>query len=407
MGFFDSLTGSGVAKAATGAANQYSSALDSANQRGQSTLGQGNAANAWRGDQAIDVYKGGAESATRHLSDQFGNAINTTFETGKNALDAYSQGRTSSIDAIRQGFGYGREAIQTGMDKASGYFDPYMQTGKQYNAMLANALGANGQPAQSDFYANYANNDPFRAENEQLANQSIMRAMNAQGLGGSGREGLAVSRASLERGSQDMNRYLDRLQAGSDRGGQYAGQLGAIQMQGAQGIGQLYAGQANAEDSAQRFYGGNIANTWQSTGNSAANLATQLGMAQANNANQLGNNLGATYRGLGAADMQTAGSQAQLDYASSQAIAKAQADAALAAAKAKQDGAGNILKMGTAVAQMAMGMPPTSMTGGGGGDANQMLQFNRTVGTPNANAQPWVNPDNPYASLGGAYGGGF
>lgn len=366
MGIFDAFTGSGAARAGNDAAGLITKSLATGADAARGNLAQGQASNTWRGDQAMDALKGGAQSAVGHLTDQFGNAINTTFQGGQNALAALGQGRDASLGAINSGYGAGIDTLRGAMDRARGYYDPYMQSGQQYNSLLSNALGANGATAQQQFYQDYRDQDPFRAENEDLANAGIMRAMNAQGLGGSGREGLAVGRASLERGAQDMNRYLDRLQRGAETGGQYAGQLSGIEMQGGQGIAGLESGRANALDAANRSYSGSMSGVYTDTANRAGGLAAQLGTAQANNANTLGSGLAGIYSGLGGADRDTSNALATLAWNQAQGTGKAQADARLGEAAARQAGFNNLLSLGGLALKAATGAPPIPGLGDAG-----------------------------------------
>lgn len=109
-------------------------------------------------------------------------------------------------------------ALNSGEARATGYLDPYMQSGGQANAMYGNALGLNGVGAQSSFGANYAASDPFRAQNAGFATEALMKALNARGLSGSGYAGEAVARQNLMQGSQDYNNYLNRLSGVRDSG---------------------------------------------------------------------------------------------------------------------------------------------------------------------------------------------
>jgi hypothetical protein len=98
--------------------------------------------------------------------------------------------------------------------------------------------------------------------------------------------------------------------------------------------------------------------------------------------------------------MGTANSQAQLDWNTSQAIAKAQADAQMAAAAAKQAGANNLLKLGgslfSAATPGAGGVSALgNIYGGVQGGVNGMLSYMQ----PNAGGPVNGYPNNdPYGS---------
>jgi len=116
-------------------------------------------------------------------------------------------------------------ALKSGYDNANGYYgqaydlySPYAKSGQQASTMYNNALGVNGQGAQQSFMDNYKSADPFRAENEDYATNSLLRGYRAQGMVDSGASRLAAARASLQRGSQDYNQYLDRLNGAGSQG---------------------------------------------------------------------------------------------------------------------------------------------------------------------------------------------
>ena len=117
-------------------------------------------------------------------------------------------------------------------------FDPYAQQGQKANALYGNATGANGVDAYKGAMADYAGADPFRDQNADLANNALMRQYNARGQGNSGTASLAVARAQTERGAQDWNSYLGRLQGQAGQG------LQATQAQAGfdQGMGDIESG---------------------------------------------------------------------------------------------------------------------------------------------------------------------
>lgn len=108
--------------------------------------------------------------------------------------------------ALDAGADLGRAAFGSATDR----LDPYAQTGMAGNAMYADALGLNGRPAQQGVVDNFMSH-PFRDQNGRWADDAMLRTFAARGMGDSGASRLAVSRANLERGSQDWNRWLDRI----------------------------------------------------------------------------------------------------------------------------------------------------------------------------------------------------
>jgi len=150
-------------------------------------------------------------------------------------------GKSAADNALATGY----QGAQANYGNAQSMYAPYAQQGQQANSMYGNALGLNGVQAQKDFGSNYAASDPFREQNADFANAGLMRQWNARGMADSGASRLAVSRASLERGSQDYGNYLNRLQGAGQQGFQATGaQAGLEQGKGdlATGYGQTRAG---------------------------------------------------------------------------------------------------------------------------------------------------------------------
>lgn len=144
---------------------------------------------------------------------------------------------------------------------AQGMYDPYVKQGQQANSMYGNALGLNGVDAQKSFGANYAAADPFREQNADFANNALMRQYNAKGMGNSGTAALATQRASLERGSQDYNNYLNRLQGQGQQGFQATGAQAGLQ----QGMGDMTYGYGQQRAGNEINYGNALAQS-RSTG---------------------------------------------------------------------------------------------------------------------------------------------
>ena len=144
---------------------------------------------------------------------------------------------------------------------AQGMYDPYVKQGQQANSMYGNALGLNGVDAQKSFGANYAAADQFREQNADFANNALMRQYNAKGMGNSGTAALATQRASLERGSQDYNNYLNRLQGQGQQGFQATGAQAGLQ----QGMGDMTYGYGQQRAGNEINYGNALAQS-RSTG---------------------------------------------------------------------------------------------------------------------------------------------
>lgn len=238
-------------------------------------------------DRAIGINQDSIANQQALLNRGYDQAGNLITQGMNNAAGAVNQGYDTARGALDTQFGNAANYYNQGYDRATNTLDPYLQSGNQAQDLYNTYLGLNGQPAATDAYNAYASNDPFRQYRDSLANQQLMSLYNARGLGGSGRESLALGRASLERGTQDLNQYLDRLSGQAQRGQNVAGQLAGYGMQ----TGQSLAGNAQT-------LGTNQANLATNHGNAIAGIHTQGNQALANNAIAQGT-AGASVTGAG------------------------------------------------------------------------------------------------------------
>lgn len=206
-------------------------------------------------------------------------ALNTGYSGAQGKLTAAEAAAAGQLNA---GADAARTDINTNYDKAAGnvtdYYNrtegllnPYIQRGNTLADLYATALGANGSGDQQSFYQEYAANDPFRQFRDEQANREIQSQFNAQGQSGSGRFATAVGRASLERGTTDLNNYLDRLSSAGQQGAQQAGQLAGI----ASNTGQTLAGINTRR-------GDQLSGIETGRGSALANNSSNFGMTRAN-----------------------------------------------------------------------------------------------------------------------------
>lgn len=246
------------------------------------------------------------------------------------ALAAYNSAEPGLMDLIRSGYAGANSAINTGYGnaesavkgaetRANSALQPFYASGLGAQGLYDQATGVRGAQAQQDFYGNYASNDPFRRFRDEQAQRELERRYNAGGAfvgggaggGGSGRFATASARASLERGTADLNSYLDRLERAGTRGQQVAGQMSQNSMSTGSQLGQINAtrgdrlsSNAAAEGSALSGLGATFAgnraaveaNRGAALSGQQGNIANlQFGYGQQNAANEinLGNALNA------------------------------------------------------------------------------------------------------------------
>jgi hypothetical protein len=126
------------------------------------------------------------------------------------------------------------QAVQT--------LDPYAQGGQAGFNAYTSALGLNGQPAQQQVQQGYFN-DPGMMGMEDLAQNRLLRSLNARGVSDSGQQRLASARVQQE----NYGNYLNRLMGLGQQGQQVAGAQSGLQAgmgDNAMGYGATRAGQA-------------------------------------------------------------------------------------------------------------------------------------------------------------------
>lgn len=315
MGFFDSLFGGSTKTAVTKAAGANATGIDQATQ----VSGQGK-------QEALGYNQQGLNLSLPALQggyDQARGDINSGIQTAHQALNA---GGTNARNDISSGFANARGVTENAMQRIAGYYDPYMEGGKQGQKRLGTLLGYDGVDAAKTAASDFAGNDPGIAYRMDMLKKRNDASANQSGFIGSGRAQLADSRAQSEMLSTDYQKYLDRLAGQAQMGQQSAGQLGQFQMQGAGQIGQAYSQEAAANsaneqrhaESLKNLYTGNaigsgqlatgqgrdIANLYQGYATNNQNIATGNTSQQAQLALAGGQNLANMYMGQAAADQQ-------------------------------------------------------------------------------------------------------
>lgn len=211
--------------------------------------------------------------------------INSGYQKGTNALlDASGNYQSAYDDASGM--------AQRGYDQSMATMDRF--GGANGGRMYADALGANGLQAQQQFGANFEASDPFRAANEDRATNALLRSMQARGRSDGGLARIAAARGSLERGSQDYNSYLNRLQGLQQVGMQQAGMqygFGNDQANRRTGLGQNLAGNNVLLANAGIQQGGQLAGLSTDYANTSAGNRINLGNARAQASQSGVNNL--------------------------------------------------------------------------------------------------------------------
>lgn len=220
-----------------------------------------------------------AKKEAKNAYNDSNSLVGTGYADAKGAIHSGYSDAQNSLAGGRADLTAGYDAASGMNNAAIGNYSKLLSNGGYDRAasMYGDALGAHGLGAQQAFGANYAASDPFRAANEDRANNTLMRGYAARGMMDSGEARLASARASEQRGSQDYGSYLDRLMGLSSQGAQiHQNQAGMQQSAGQMrygygqdlagnnaGRGNLYVGQGNtlagmATDNANTLAGNRI-----------------------------------------------------------------------------------------------------------------------------------------------------
>lgn len=164
--------------------------------------------------------------------------------TGRTQQRATDRASREATGFLQQGQQQGESALGRGYGDAQGFLAPYAQQGGRANALYGRAIGLDGSGPQREFMNQYAQGDPFRQFNEDQASRALARRYQAMGMGGSGAMALGLSRAQLERGSQDYESYVNRLAGQAGQGAQFAAQQAGLASGYGQGLAGLRTGTA-------------------------------------------------------------------------------------------------------------------------------------------------------------------
>jgi hypothetical protein len=286
-------------------------------------------------DQAKGYLTGGASGAKDALGTGYKTASGVYGQYGQDAFGDLAGGYAGANKQLTTGYAGAEDAVNKALGTAQGYYDPFYKSGVGANSLYDQALGVGGAGAAKDFYANYAANDPFRAFRDDMAQKELERRYNATGGftgggagGGSGRFASASARASLERGSQDLNAYLDRLERAAGRGTQVAGAMSGNAMAAGNTTAGLRTGLADRMSANEVGYGKDLANTRMGLADRQAGLATDYG------------------KGMAGVDAASGSALANLIYGNAQQTAANNINAENAATRARARPGQNLLGLG-------------------------------------------------------------
>jgi hypothetical protein len=228
--------------------------------------------------------------------------VNQGYDAGRGSVN---QGYDTARGDLSTQYGRAEDSINQALTNVSGTLQPFIQSGTWAQDLYDTALGKGGAGAATDFYQNYAANDPYRAFRDEQANKQIQAQFNANGLGGSGRMATAVSRASLERGTQDLQTYLTRLENQGARGGQYASQLAGYQSQAGNNIAGIRQGLGDRLGTLETNRGTTLGNMDVNRGNTLSDITNSYAQNRAGLESGYGQQLAANRINQGNAMAQT------------------------------------------------------------------------------------------------------
>lgn len=155
--------------------------------------------------------------------------------TGKSQAKDIKRANAEATGYVNQGFDRAEGAVGQARTAAQGYFQPYADSGKQFNALYNDALGVNGADGGQRAQAAYtAGRSPYLDDMMQRNENALMKRYNSMGRSFSGASALAAARARTEAEGQGYDSWLSRIGQQQGQGLQVAGQQAGIE----QGYGQ-------------------------------------------------------------------------------------------------------------------------------------------------------------------------
>lgn len=298
-------------------------------------------------DAAKGYLTGGADAAKGALGTGYQTAAGTYGAAGKDAFGDLAGGYGGANTALNKGYAGAETAVGGALGKAQGYYQPFYNSGVGSQGLYDKAMGLGGADAAKSFYEDYGANDPFRAFRDEQAQKQLEQKYNATGSyqggsggGGSGRFASATARASLERGTADMQAYLDRLERAAGRGQQVAGAMSGNELSAGGAIAGLRTGLADRVANNEVNYGKDVSATRLGIADRQAGLATDYG------------------KGLAGIDSGSGSALANLAYGNAQQTAANNINAENAAGVARARPGQNLIGLG--------GLAVGAMTGGYG-----------------------------------------
>ena len=161
--------------------------------------------------------------------------------TGDTAKKYANEAYANSTRELQAGRDQSVGALNTGYDRAASALQPYQQQGAQANTLWGQFMGLGGHDAQKQAFADYQSS-PYQQYQQNQITRAMGRQANAGGYYNSGRADYATSRALADRGAQDYDSYMNRLQAGGQQGYGAANTLGGYAMGNGQNLANIYTG---------------------------------------------------------------------------------------------------------------------------------------------------------------------
>lgn len=282
MGWWAEFTGRAGAERAQRAAAQANQYLEEGYGQARGTLGTSR-------QSQLDALRGGYTTALGNLDTAEGRAT-----------DYINQGAQRGSQAITDYYGRAQGNVEDYYNRTKSMMDPYISGGNKLMELYNDALGGNGQFAQQRFYDSYQG-DPMRAYRDEQANRQMQAQFNARGQSGSGRTQSAIARASLERGSQDMNTYLAQLLNGGQMGQNAATNFANITQNTGNTLAGINTGMGDRISNIELNRGSNLASLTNAYGNARAGYNTQWGQNNAGVEDNYGRMMAGLQTGLATA----------------------------------------------------------------------------------------------------------
>jgi len=197
-------------------------------------------------------------------------------DSAEKARDLANSGARAGYDQLSQQYGAGRDALTTGANTATGYWQPLMQKYGAGTNAYGDATGANGPEGYARAVSSFRADPGYQFSLDQ-GQQALNRAHAAAGNLNSGNADADTLKFSQGLADQSFGNYVSRLQPYFNPEIAAAGGASNVATGLGTGLNQSFQGQGNAANQTQTTIGNNDAGAELNNYKVGSNLWNAIG----------------------------------------------------------------------------------------------------------------------------------